>query len=278
MDMLRTAQFVIAALFVLSVSACSLLPEQEDETKDWNAQKFYTEASGALAEGDYEAAIKYYEGLEARYPFGRYAMQSQLDIAYAYYKNDDRESAIAAANRFIKLHPRNPFVDYAYYLKGIVNFNRNLSFITRFIPTDTSQRDPGATLDSFNDFAELVRRFPESEYSDDARKRMIYLRNNLATHEIHVARYYMKRGAYIAALNRSITVVEKYQRTPAIKEALEIMVDAYNKLGQQQLADDTQRVLALNLESGAFAEPTQDAEQERSLGGVVWDYLELDEN
>ena len=274
----RTARLIVALLFALSATACSLLPEQIDETKDWTAQKFYAEASSSLASGDYETAIKYYEGLEARYPFGRYAMQSQLDVAYAHYKNGDPESAIAAANRFIKLHPRNPYVDYAYYLKGIVNFNRNLSFITRFIPTDTSQRDPGTTLESFNDFAELVRRFPESEYSVDARKRMIYLRNNLAAHEVHVARYYMKRRAYLAALNRSMTVVEKYQRTPAVRDALEIMIDAYALLGQEELASDTLRVLTLNLEQGTFAGLEPESEEEKSLGRVVWDYLELDEN
>lgn len=274
----RTARLIVALLFALSATACSLLPDQIDETKDWTAQKFYAEASSSLASGDYETAIKYYEGLEARYPFGRYAMQSQLDVAYAHYKNGDPESAIAAANRFIKLHPRNPYVDYAYYLKGIVNFNRNLSFITRFIPTDTSQRDPGTTLESFNDFAELVRRFPESEYSVDARKRMIYLRNNLAAHEVHVARYYMKRRAYLAALNRSMTVVEKYQRTPAVRDALEIMIDAYALLGQEELASDTLRVLTLNLEQGTFAGLEPESEEEKSLGRVVWDYLELDEN
>ena len=272
------ARLLAAAFLALSIGACSLLPEQEDETKDWTAQKFYSEASEALAEGDYENAIKYYEALEARYPFGRYAMQAQLDIAYAYYKNGDTESAIAAANRFIKLHPRNPYVDYAYYLKGLVNFNRNLSFITRFIPTDTTQRDPGATLDSFNDFAELVRRFPESEYSDDARKRMIYLRNNLAQLEVHVARYYMKRGAYIAALNRSMAVLEKFQRSPAAQEALEIMVDAYTRLGEEQLAADARRVLDLNIEKGVFVDTSAEVEAEKSVGRVIWDYLELDQN
>ncbi len=206
-------------LTLLLLSACSLLPEQVDETKGWSAQKFYNEATLAMSDGDYDSAIKYYEGLEARFPFGRYAMQAQLDVTYAYYKNSQPEAAIAAADRFIKLHPRNAFVDYAYYLKGIVNFNQNLSFLTRFIPTDTSQRDPGSTLDSFNDFSELVRRFPDSKYSEDARKRMVYLRNNLASHEVHVARYYMKRGAHMAAANRCVTVVEKYQRTPAVRDA-----------------------------------------------------------
>ncbi len=269
---------IFTAVLILSLLAgCSLLPKEEDETIGWSAQKFYSEASFAMAEGDYETAIKYFEGLESRYPFGRFAMQAQLDVAYAHYKDGNPEAAIAAADRFIRLHPRDPHVDYAYYLKGIVNFNRNLSFITRFIPTDTSQRDPGSTIDSFNDFAELVRRFPESPYAEDARKRMFYLRNNLAAHEVHVARYYMKRGAYLAAANRCVTVVEKYQRTPAVKDALEIMIQAYDKLGLEKLSADAQRVLALNLENGALDLP-DDEYEEKSLGKAIWDYLELDKN
>jgi outer membrane protein assembly factor BamD len=265
-------------LILLLLSGCSLLPKEKDETLGWSAQKFYSEASFAMSDGDYETAIKYFEGLESRYPFGRYAMQAQLDVAYAYYKDGNHESAIAAADRFIRLHPRNPHVDYAYYLKGVVNFNRNLSFITRFIPTDTSQRDPGSTIESFNDFAELVRRFPESQYSEDARKRMFYLRNNLANHEVHVARYYMKRGAYLAAANRCVTVVEKYQRTPAVKDALEIMVAAYDKLGLEQLSTDAQRVLTVNLQNGALDVAEAEYSEEKSLGKAVWDYLELDQN
>ncbi|OQX30453.1 MAG: outer membrane protein assembly factor BamD [Candidatus Sedimenticola endophacoides] len=271
------ALFFIAGL--LSLSACSLLPEEVDETKGWSAQKFYEEASFAMSEGDYDTAIKYYEGLEARYPFGRFAMQAQLDVAYAYYKDAQPESSIAAAERFIKLHPRNPYVAYAYYLKGLVNFNRNISFITRFVPTDQSQRDPGSTLDSFNDFAELVRRFPDSEYAEDARKRMTYLRNNLAMHEVHVARYYLDRGAYLASANRCVTVIEKYQRTPAIREALVTMIEAYDALGMQQLAGDARRVLALNEGAGNFALPELDQEAgEKTLIRRAWEYMELDEN
>ncbi len=269
----------LSLLIVLALlSGCSLLPKEKDETKGWSAQKFYSEASFAMSDADYEKAIKYYEGLEARYPFGRYAMQAQLDVAYAYYKNGEYESAIAAADRFIKLHPRNPFVDYAYYLKGIINFNRNIDFLSRFMPTDTSQRDPTATLDAFNDFEELIRRFPDSEYAEDARKRMIYLRNNLAMHEVHVARYYMKRGAYLAAANRAVRVIEDYQRAPAVKDALEIMIDAYTRLGMEQLAADARRVYESNLAKGNFNLPGADAPQEKSIGRVIWDALELDKN
>ncbi len=276
--MMVTQRIIALLLITLFLSACSLLPKEKDETIGWSAQKFYSEASFAMSDGDYETAIKYYEGLESRYPFGKYAVQSQLDIAYAYYKEGEDESAIAAADRFIKLHPRNPYVDYAYYLKGIVNFNRNLTFITRFIPTDTSQRDPGASLESFKDFEELTRRFPESKYSADARKRMFFLRNNLAKHEIHVANYYMKRGAYLAAANRCVTVIEKYQRTPAIRDALNIMIQAYDKLGLDQLSADAQRVLAVNEQKGYLDIPADDFDDDKPVGRVVWDFLELDKN
>ncbi len=258
------------------IAGCSLLPDKIDETEGWSAQKFYNEASASMADGNYGDAAKYLEGLEARYPFGQYAMQAQMDVAYAYYKDGKPDAAIAAANRFIKLHPRNPHVDYAYYLKGLVNFNRNLGFIQRFVPVDTSQRDPRTTLNSFNDFAELARRFPDSEYSEDAISRMIYLRNNLAMHELHVARYYMKRGAHLAAANRAIVVIEKYQRTPAVGEALEILLKAYHELGLEGLSDDAIRVLALNEKKGTLEIPESDLED--SYGKKVWDYLELDEN
>jgi outer membrane protein assembly factor BamD len=249
----------------------------DEETKGWSAQKFYLEASSALKAGDYEQAIEYYEGLEARYPFGRYAMQAQLDIAYAYYLYDEPDSAIAAADRFIRLHPRSAYVDYAYYLKGIVNFKRSLGFFDRFLPTDPSQRDPGSALSSFKDFSELVRRFPDSKYAEDAQKRLIYLRNNLARYEIHVAGYYMDRKAYLAAANRGVYVVEKFERTPAVKPALEVMIEAYTKLGLDDLASDAQRVLALNEAKGTF-DDLEPPEEERSLGRKIWDYLELDEN
>ncbi len=271
-------RFLSLLLLALMISACGLLPKEIDLTRDWSASKFYTEASESLSGGDYETAIKYYEKLESRYPFGRYAMQTQLDIAYTYYKAEEPESAIIAANRFIKLHPRNPYVDYAYYLKGIVNFNQAFGFLERFIPSDLSQRDPGSALDSFNDFVELVRKFPNSEYTEDARKRLIYLRNNLAQYEVHIARYYMKRGAYLAAANRCIHVVEKYQRTPAVKQALEIMIDAYDRMNLNKLSEDASRVLALNEEKGLISSPEEAQPKEKSLGKKLWDYLELDED
>lgn len=273
----RISRNFLLLFFIMMLGGCSLLPEEDDETKGWSAQKFYTEASSAMREGNYKTAIKYYELLEARYPFGKFALQSQLDLAYAYYRDGEPESALAAADRFMRLNPSHPAVAYALYLKGIVNFNRRLGFLTRFIPTDTSQRDPGAAMDSFQDFSELVRRFPESEYAEDAQKRMIYLRNNLAKHELHVARYYMDRKAYLAAANRAAAVVEKYQRTPSAREALQIMIEAYEKLGKDKLADAARRVLALNEQKGNFIEDPVEL-TEPTIGRKIWDYLELDQN
>ena len=269
--LLRT---LIAVLFL---SGCAM-PEQVDVTKDWSANKFYSEAQDAMKDGDYEQAIKYYEKLEARYPFGRYATQSQLDVIYAHYKDGDADSAIAAADRFIKLHPQNPFVDYAYYLKGLANYHRDRSLTSRILPTDPSQRDAGATLNSFNDFAELVRRYPDSKYAADARQRMIYLRNNLARYQLHVAHYYMKRGAYLAAANRANRVVSNFQRTDSVAEALEIMIEAYNKLGMTEPANDAQRVLTLNRSNGRLILTGKPAEKKKGLFRRMWDSFNLDKN
>ncbi len=268
---------LIALLFVSLLGGCtSMFEKEEEKTRNWSASQFYSKASGALAEGDYETAIKYYEMLEARYPFGKYAMQAQLDVAYAYYRDSEPDSAIAAADRFIRIHPRNPHVDYAYYLKGLANFNRSIDFMTRFLPTDLSQRDSGAALESFNDFAELIRRYPNSQYAADSRKRLIYLRNLIAQQEVHVARYYMRRGAYLAAANRCKEVVEKYPTTPAVEGALELMVEAYTKLELNDLATDANRVLAYNREQGTFE--TAEKPGDPSITRVVWDYLGLDQN
>jgi outer membrane protein assembly factor BamD len=238
---------LLSLLLTLSlISGCAVFKDATDETKDWSASKFYSEGKSALNDGDYTKAINYFEMLEARYPFGRYAQQAQLETAYAYYKSDDPASAIAAADRFIKMHPRHPNVDYAYYLKGLANYDRNSSFVDRYLPTDRSQRDPGAARDSFNDFNELVRQFPDSRYAEDARQRMLYLRNNLAQYEVHVADYYMRRGAHLAAANRAKYVVEHYQNTPAVPQALAVMNQAYRALGRNDLAEDAVRVLKMN--------------------------------
>lgn len=244
----------------------------EDEYADWTADKFRTEAKTAVDAGSYEKAIKLYEALQSRYPFGADSAQTELDIAYAYYKNSDPDSALAAADRFIKMNPRSHGVDYAYYLKGLVNYNRGIGFIDRFLPTDTSQRDPGTARDALKNFEELIRRFPNSHYIADARLRIIALRNNLAMYEVHVARYYLKRAAYVAAADRASTVIDKYQRTPAVPYALLVLKEAYTKLNMLELANDTGRVYDLNFPNG----PPVLEHESSTLSHKIWDFIGLE--
>jgi outer membrane protein assembly factor BamD len=273
----RPALLLMALTLAALLGGCGILGKEYDETEGWTAAEIYNKAARELDSANYKRAIELYQKLETRYPFGRYAMQGQLDVAYAHYRAEQPEAALAAADRFIKLYPQNPYVDYAYYLKGVVNYNRSVGFLDRFVPIDTSQRDPGSALDAFEDFAELVRRFPDSKYAEDARQRMLYLRSNLAKNEVHVARYYMERGAYIAAANRAQYVIERYQRTSAVEDALEILVDAYERLGKDQLAADAQRVLTMNRQAGRFIDDEVPPD-ERTIARRVWDYLSLDEN
>ncbi|MBV5272551.1 MAG: outer membrane protein assembly factor BamD [Lamprocystis purpurea] len=273
----RLATLLTVFLIGIALTGCSMFGKEADETEGWNASKIYAEAASEMDAGNYKRAIELYEKLEARYPFGRYAMQAQLDVAYANYRAEEPEAALAAADRFIKLYPQNPYVDYAYYLKGIVNYNRSVGFLDKYVPMDVSQRDPGAALDAFTDFSELVKRFPDSKYTADARQRMVYLRNNLAKNEVNVARYYMKRGAYVAAANRANYVIERYQRTSAVEDALETLVAAYEALGEKKLAADAQRVLDVNRKAGRFVSD-EPVPGEVSLSRKLWDYLQLDQN
>tara|TARA_Y100001935_G_C17299980_1_gene508613 strand:+ start:1875 stop:2690 length:816 start_codon:yes stop_codon:yes gene_type:complete len=258
------------------LTGCSILKEI-DKTKDWSQKKLFTEATYELKGGDYEKAIDYYEKLESRYPFGKYVHQAQLNTAYAYYRSGLPKEALAAADRFIKFHPDHPAIAYVYYLRGLINQNSAQGLFNRFIPTDNSQRDIGATKDSYKDFAMVVNKFPDTEYAEDARKRMLYLRNNLARHEIHVARFYIKRGAYIAAANRASYVVTNYQRTPAIRDALNIMIESYSKLGMKDLEKDARRVLALNQKNRSLIDDPLKVGND-SLSENIWKFFGLDEN
>lgn len=234
------------------LTACGLLPEVQDETKGWSAQKLYVSAKDEMNDSNYEKAIQYFEKLEARYPYGRYAQQAQLEVAYAYYKSNEPVSAIAAADRFIKLHPNHPYVDYAYYLKGLVNFNEDSGIFANIGKQDLSDRDPKAARESFESFKELVTRFPDSKYAPDAAARMKYLVNALAYHDVHVASYYVKRGAFVAAANRAQSVVQNYPQSPAREEALAIMAQSYDTLGLNDLRDDARRVLKLNFPNSKY--------------------------
>jgi outer membrane protein assembly factor BamD len=249
---LACARGIAAAALLALLSGCGLLPAEGDPTEGWSASRLYSEAKEELNSGNYQNAVKLYEKLEARYPYGRYALQAQLEIAYAYYKDGETASAINAADRFIKLHPNHPNVDYAYYLKGLVNFQSDLGIFSALGGDDFSDRDPKAAREAFEAFRELVTRFPESRYAADARARMNYLVNALASHEMHVARYYLRRGAYVAAANRAKYVLENYPQAPALEEALAIMVRAYDALGMPKLRDDARRVLEQNFPGSVY--------------------------
>lgn len=236
----------------LITSSCS--STEKDPTKNWSPQRFYAEAKEAMATGNYETAIEQYETLEARYPYGRYAEQAQLEIAYAYYKNSEPTLAISAADRFIRLHPTHPHVDYAYYLKGLVNFqNRGNPFASLFGAKITaSDRDTRAAREAHAAFKELVNRFPNSPYAKDANQRMTYLFDALAQYEIKVARFYYDRDAYIAAINRCKYVLKNFQRTHATEDALGIQAKAYKHMGVVELARDSLRVLKKNFPESRY--------------------------
>ncbi|TAH45582.1 MAG: outer membrane protein assembly factor BamD [Betaproteobacteria bacterium] len=236
----------------LLLGGCGLMPEEIDETAGWNAQKLYSEAKASMSEGGYDRAVKLFEKLEARYPYGRYAQQAQLESAYAYYKQNEPALALAAADRFIKLHPNHPNVDYVYYLKGLVNFNEDLGLFAGLSNQDLSERDPKGAREAFESFRELVTRFPESRYADDSKKRMQYLVNSLASHEVHVARYYYRRGAYVAAVNRAKTALTTFPQAPANEEALFLLVKSYDALGMTDLRDDADRVLRKNFPDSVY--------------------------
>jgi outer membrane protein assembly factor BamD len=246
----------LTLFLVLLLSACGLLPKTVQDSKNWSASKYYSEAKTELNEGNYAGAVKLFEQLEARYPYGRYAQQAQLEIAYAYYKDSEQASAIAAADRFIKLHPNHANVDYAYYLKGLANFNDDLGLMgivtEKILNQDMSERDPKASRESFENFKELVTRFPKSKYTPDAVQRMKHLVNVVALNEVQVARYYMKRGGYIAAANRAQYALKEYPQTPATEEALFIMIKAYDALGMTDLRDDAARVMRKNFPESRF--------------------------
>jgi len=244
-------------LLLTLITACSSSSNPDaDPVKNLSAEEMYNEAKTTLNEESYESAIKQFESLQSRYPYGRYAQQSQLEIAYAYYKQNEAESAISAADRFIKQYPNNPHVDYAYYLKGLANFHGETGMLG--LIGDPTERDPRAAQDSFAAFKDLVARFPGSKYASDARLRMQYLINALAQYEIHVASYYQRRGAHIAAVNRAKEVLTLYPNAPATRDALLILVKSYDAMGMKDLRDDAQRVLDKNFPQGAGTDTAAD--------------------
>lgn len=247
------------ALATVILAGCGS-SEKKDPTTKWSASKLYSEAKIALDEKNYTQAIEYFEKLEARYPYGQFALSSQLNIAYANYKDGEPAAAIAACDRFIKLHPTHPSVDYAYYLKGLASFNEDTSFLASISNQDMTERGPKAARESFEAFKKLVTLFPKSKYTPDAANRMRYLVNSLASSEVHVAKYYMTRQAYLAAANRAKFAIEQYPQAPAVEQALAIMVKAYDQLGLKDLSADSKRVLDKYYPNSKYLSDTEEKE------------------
>ncbi len=231
---------------VLLAGCASTKDKEADETSNWSAQRLFAQASQDLDQGNYSSSIKLFESLESRYPYGHYAQQAQLEIAYAYYKNSEPASAVEACDRFIKMHPNHPNVDYAYYLKGLSNFVADNTAFTDMAAQDPSERDTKNLQTSFNTFRELVTRYPDSKYAPDAIKRMKMLVDLLAEHEIHIALYYYNRKSWVAAAARAENSLKTYPQAPINELGLAIMARSYTQLGTSDLAKDALRVLALN--------------------------------
>jgi outer membrane protein assembly factor BamD len=253
----RSLTALAATLLALTLAGCGIFKDREANKGDWGAADFYKAAKEQFESGSWEAAIKLYEQLEAKYPYGRFAQQAQLETAYAYYKQGDAPQAISTIDKFTKLHPNHENLDYALYLRALVNFKEDLGPLTRYANQDLADRDPRAARDSFEGFKEVVTRFPESRYADDSRERMAYLVEALARHEVKVARYYLERGAWLAAANRAQGAITRFPNSPIHEDALEIMVEAYDRMGLQQLRDDARKVLAKNFPAERMAKEGQ---------------------
>lgn len=240
---MKYALVILLSLFILGCSSNDELP---DIAADTGEQQMYEEAQRSLRNKNYSLAVRALQMLESRYPFGKYAEQAQLELIYAHYGAFEHEAAVEAADRFIRLHPQHPNVDYAYYMKGLAAYTAGEDIFARFLPTDETLRDTSHAKEAFAEFAQLLARFPDSPYAADAKARMVNLRNLLARHEINVANYYFRRGAYMAATNRGRYVVENFQRTPAVADGLAVMAQGYILLGLDDLALDSIDTLALN--------------------------------
>ena len=248
---MKIRSIILLILSLSVISGCSWLgwgeeESNEDETSGYTEVDFYEKIQSSLNASNWSVAISNLELLESQFPFGKYAEQAQLELMYAQFKTGDHDSSIAAADRFIRLHPQHPNVDYAFYVKGLSEVSQATSAFDNFLPTDNSRRDIGTARDAFGTFSELLNRFPKSPYAPDARKRLVNLRNQLGRAEIHVANYYFSRGAYLAAANRGRFVVENFQQTPAVPDGLAVMAQGYQMLGMQELSDHAVEVLAAN--------------------------------
>jgi outer membrane protein assembly factor BamD len=242
---------VVAMTLAATLSGCS----KKDRDLQSGAEELFERGNKSMSSGNYRNAIGYYEGLSARYPFSNQAKQAQLDLIFCYYKNGEQEAAIDAATQFERENPTHPRVDYAIYMQGLANFRGQQNAAQRLFRLDMSKRPPVQAQESFSAFSRLVQRYPDSPYAADARQRMVFLRNRLAEHENHVANYYFRRGAYVAALNRAKFSIETFDGAPAVADSMFIMVESYKKLGMQDLAEATTKVLETNYPEALKPEP-----------------------
>ncbi|WP_081986337.1 MULTISPECIES: outer membrane protein assembly factor BamD [Chitinibacter] len=256
-------RILVSALLIGLVAGCASTGSTNDETKNWSADKLFNEAKSEQASRNFTKSNQLFERLEARFPYGKYAQQAQLETAYNYYKDQEPALALAAIDRFMKQNPTHPSLDYAMYLKGLVTFNESQGFLSVLSKQDMSERDPKAAKESFNAFRELVTRFPESKYARDAQLRMGYLIGALANYELHVGRYYFKRGAYLAAANRGKALIDNYSNTKQVEGALGLMYQAYDKLGMTDYRDDAKRVLLKNF-------PNSKAHEQEVASDAYW--------
>jgi outer membrane protein assembly factor BamD len=234
----------------LLLSACDTTPK--DEMSRWPPERLYAESKEEAANGNFDKAVKLLERLEGRAAGSVLAQQAQIERAYYLWKSGEKAQALSTLERFIKLHPTSPALDYALYLQGLVNFNDNLGLLGSYTSQDLSERDQQASRDSYQSFKQLTEQFPQSAYAEDARLRMNYIVNSLAAYEVHVARYYLRRGAYVAAANRAQQAVQEFQRSPSTEEALIILAQSYDKLGLVELRDDAERVLKTNFPNSSL--------------------------
>ena len=252
--MKRSVTAALLCALGIALAGCAWLNPNVDARRDWQAADWYKAAKEELDSGNWLAAVKLYGELEAKYPFGRYAQQAQLDTAYAYYKEGDAAQAIAALDRFAKAYPNHQNLDYALYLKALANFKEDLGPLASGLGRqDLADRDPKAARESFEMFKELVNRYPDSRYAADSLARMDLLVDALARHQLHVARYYLRRGAWLSAVNRAQDIVVRFPNSPERREALEILVEGYDRMGMPDLRDDAKRVLAANYPQDAMA-------------------------
>ncbi|UJF24162.1 outer membrane protein assembly factor BamD [Suttonella sp. R2A3] len=269
---MQRTRIVLSLTLAGLLTACSSL--QQDKTLNWSADQLYREAKAEMDGGNYSTAANYHTKLLSRYPYGKLAQQSMLDLAFSYYRDGEGEKAEKAYDNFIRTYPNHPYIDYAYYMKGVVVYEKDVNIFSKLNPINLTQIDPSKLQRAFDNFSYLVETYPKSEYSEDARYRMLFLKNLMAQHELEIADYYMRRGSYVAAANRAKNVVTRYDGAPSVPYALALMSRAYQELAQPQLQNDALRVLKMN-----FASMMNDQEIQHYLNGDIskkqslWDLL-----